>query len=125
MAEDFPADVRQFIARHIESLAQLEVLLYLRQNTQRSVHPGEISNRLALNMEMSSAICADLVRRGLAIKTEASFRYQTADSELDRVAGALAITYRDRRLTVTNEIYSKPRDNVKAFAEAFRLRKEE
>ena len=46
-------------------------------------------------------------------------------AEIDHVIEMLAETYRDRRLAVTNEIYSKPLDKVKTFAEAFRLRKEE
>ncbi|HEY2826165.1 MAG TPA: hypothetical protein VGJ04_01075 [Pirellulales bacterium] len=125
MREDLPAGVAQFIAQHIESLSQLEVLLYARQNADRQLHPNEIANRLALTAEMSAGILADLVRRGLAVKAEACFRYHSDGGEVDRTIDLLAETYRVRRLAVTNEIYSKPLGKVKSFASAFRLRKEE
>jgi hypothetical protein len=125
MADEFPADLKQFIAQHVESLAQLEVLLYLREYVARELHPGEIINRLAITSEMAAAILADLVRRGFAVKLGAKFRYQPASEEIGRMIDLLAETYRDRRLAVTTEIYSRPLDKVKTFADAFRIRKEE
>jgi hypothetical protein len=125
MPDDFPINLKSFIDQQIISLAQLEVLLFLRQHANRQVHPAEIVGRLAITTEMAASILGDLVRRGLAVKTDARFCYQAATPEIDQVVQALADAYRDRRLAVTNEIYSKPLDNVKTFAEAFRLRKEE
>ena len=125
MADDFPAEVKQFIGQHIESLAQLEVLLFARQNAHRAVHPNEVANRLALNAETSTSLLADLVRRGLAIRADPCYRYQARNEEMDRAVGLLAELYHARRLAVTNEIYSKPLDKVKSFAEAFKFRKEE
>lgn len=116
--------IKQFIARHIESLAQLEVLFYIRQTPGRPVQPQELANTLALTAEMSSAILADLARRGFAIKQDAGFSYQVA-GEVDSVIELLADAYRTRRIAVTSEIYSKPLEKVKTFAEAFRLRREE
>lgn len=125
MADEFPAEVKQFIAQNIESLAQLEVLLYLRQHKDRQIHPGEIASRLALTSEMGNVILADLVRRGCAVRVEACFRFQPTSDDLGRLIDLLADAYRERRLAVTNEIYSRPIEKVKTFAEAFRFRKEE
>ena len=125
MAEEFSAELKQFIGQHIESLGQLEVLLYLREHSDRSLDAREVSNKLGLVSEMSAAILADFVRRGLAASVEGRFQYCVSSPEIDRVIGLLVEMYRDRRLAVTNEIYSKPLEKVKSFAEAFRLRKEQ
>lgn len=125
MAEDLSQDVTRFIAEHVESLAQLEVLLYLRENAQRPVHPGEIANRLGFVSEMASAILADLTRHRLVATADARFRYEPASEEIGQLIDRLAEAYRDRRLAITNEIYSRPLEKVKTFADAFRLRKEE
>lgn len=121
---ELPGELKQFIAQHIESLAQLEILLYLREHRNREVHPGEIANRLALTSEMTPVILADLARRGFAIKGEAGFRFEPASAEASQLIDVLAHAYRDRRVTVTTEIYSKSLDTMKTFAEAFRIRKE-
>lgn len=125
MSDAFPPELKQFIVQHIESLAQLEVLLYMREHADRSITPQELANRLALTVELSSAILADLTKRGLVAKVEAAYRYQAASGEIDQLVAVLAEAYRSRRLAVTNEIYSKPLQKVKTFAEAFRLRREE
>ncbi len=122
---ELPTTVKQFIVQHIESLAQLEVLLYARQNASHAVHPQELANTLALTLEMSSAILADLARRGFAVKEDTGFRYQVASEEVDKAIESLANTYRSHRIAITNEIYSKPSEKVKTFAEAFRLRPDE
>jgi hypothetical protein len=125
MAEDLPQDVKQFIAQHIESLAQLEVLLYLRENAKRPVHPGEIASRLGFVSEMASAILADLTRQDFAVKADASFRFHPGSEEARGLIETVAEMYRTRRLAVTTEIYSRPLEKVRTLAEAFRLRKEQ
>jgi hypothetical protein len=122
---DFPPAAMQFILQHIESVAQLEVLIYVRDHGDHAVTPVELANTLALTSEMSSAILADLARRGFAVKADAGFRYETATSEIDDVVELLAEYYRTHRIAITSAIYSKPIHKVKTFADAFRLRPEE
>ena len=50
-------------------------------------------------------------------------QYAPRSAELDRVVARLADTYRERRVAVVSLIASKPIDNVRAFSDAFRLRK--
>ena len=124
MPDDLPAELKQFINQHIESLAQLEVLLYLRQHADRHLHSNEIANRLALTAEMSRVILVDLARRGFATHVEGRFHYQTSEN-FGRLIELLENAYRERRVTVTSQIYSKPLENMKSFSDAFRFRKEE
>jgi hypothetical protein len=52
------------------------------------------------------------------------FSYQPANDALAGLIGRLAKLYQERRVAVATEIFSKPIDFVKAFADAFRLREE-
>lgn len=125
MPDYLSAELKQFINQHIESLAQLEVLLYLRQHGDRPLHSNEIANRLAITLEMSRVILADLARQGFAVQVENRYRYQPASEDLGRLVELLENTYRERRVTVTTHIYSKPLEKMKTFADAFRFRKEQ
>jgi hypothetical protein len=62
---------------------------------------------------------------GATDSTESEFRYQPKSaavaSTIDRVAGC----YRQRRVAVITLIASKPLENVRAFSDAFRLRKKD
>jgi hypothetical protein len=67
----------------------------------------------------------DLVQRGFAVREVAGFRYRPANDTVARLIERLERLYQERRVAVTTEIYSRPENFVKAFADAFRLRKKE
>lgn len=124
MSDDFPADVKEFIGQNIHSVAQLEVLLTLYREPERSWTTEEITTLLYLQREMVNELLNDLVQRGFAVRAETSFRYQPANDTIARLIERLAGLYHERRVAVTTEIFSRPIDSVKAFADAFRLREE-
>jgi DNA-binding MarR family transcriptional regulator len=124
MGDDFPTDVKEFIRQHIHSLAQLEVLLTLRNDPARLWSVDEITNLLFLRRPMVHDLLTDLVRRGFVIQDGESFRYQPTNDAVRQLIDRLAEIYHERRVAVTTEIFSKPIDFVKAFANAFRLREE-
>jgi hypothetical protein len=51
------------------------------------------------------------------------FQYAPRSAELDQVVGRVAEGYHERRVAVISLIASKPIENVKAFSDAFRIRK--
>jgi hypothetical protein len=127
MAEDFSADVQQFIVLHIESLAQLETLLLLRREPERTWDAAEAAKALYIPADQAGTLLADLSRRGFAKTIDATagqYQYQAIAADADRVIGELAQAYQDRRVAVITQIYSKPLNKVQTFADAFRLRKE-
>jgi DNA-binding MarR family transcriptional regulator len=124
MSEDFPADVKEFLEQNIRSVAQVEVLLALYREPNRLWTSEEITSRLYLQREMVSELLADLVRRGFAVRTEEGYSYRPANETIGRLISRLAKLYQERRVAVTTEIFSRPIDSVKAFADAFRLREE-
>ena len=125
MSNDFPADVKEFIGKHIHSVAQLEILLTLLREPERAWTSAEITKGLYLEPQMVTQLLRDIVQRGFAVQTEASFRYQPANDADRQLIERLAQVYQERRVAVIAEIFSKPIDFIKAFADAFRLRKEE
>ena len=125
MSNDFPADVKEFIGKHIHSVAQLEILLMLLREPERAWTSAEITKGLYLESQMVTQLLRDIVQRGFAVQTEASFRYQPANDADRQLIERLAQVYQERRVAVIAEIFSKPIDFIKAFADAFRLRKEE
>jgi hypothetical protein len=126
MSDEFPVELRQFIAQNIESLAQLEALLLLRSDPQRAWGPAELAQQLYITPEMCQALLADLQRRGFVqCSGDGRCRYQARDPDADRLLGDLAALYQLRRVAVITEIYSKPVTKVQTFADAFRLRPED
>jgi hypothetical protein len=52
MDHDFPAELQQFIAQHIESLAQLEALLLMRAEPDREWDSAELARQLYITADM-------------------------------------------------------------------------
>ena len=126
MTDDFPLELKQFIAQQVESLAQLEALLILREDAQTPWKSAELCRRLYISPDMCEGILVDLIRRGFAERTaEGAVQYRAPSSDADRLLVDLAAIYQERRVAVITEIYSKPVNKVQTFADAFRLRKEE
>ena len=127
MANEFPAEIEQFIAQHIESLAQLELLLLLRREPSRGWTCHELSKQLYITPDVCASIVADLERRGFLLRDAANndlYWYRSAGTATDQLIDQLADLYQQRRVAVITQIYSRPVKNVQTFADAFRLRRE-
>jgi hypothetical protein len=128
MANDFPAEIEQFIGQHIESLAQLELLLLLRQGSARSWSSFDLARQLYVTPDVCTGIVADLERRGFVLRDAADnslIRYRSGGAEFDQLIDQLAVLYHQRRVAVITLIYSKPIKKVQTFADAFRIRREQ
>lgn len=125
MSDAFPADVKEFLGQNIHSVAQLEVLLMLRAESERRWSAEDVAKILYVQPPMAKNMLTDLVQRGVVVQSEACFRYRPTNDGMGALIDRVAQLYRERRVAVTYEIYSKPMNVVRAFADAFRLRKEE
>jgi Arc/MetJ-type ribon-helix-helix transcriptional regulator len=123
MAEDsIPADVRDFIEKNIDSIASLEALLLLRNDAVRSWTPASVAARLYIAENDAEAILQRLTSSGFFKSADDAFRY-AADPTLDEMAGRLAGLYSRHLIPITNLIHSRS-GRIRAFASAFKLRKE-
>ena len=127
MSDEFPDDLKQFLAGHISSVAQLEALLLLRSRRDREWTAEDVSRSLYTTAEMATEQLSELHGRGLVARKEdsgARFQYWPATPELEAQVARLETMYRERRVAVITAIYSQPVDKVRTFADAFRLRKD-
>ena len=126
MSDEIPAEVSRFIIEQLSSVAELEVLLLLRQDRERQWAPSEVGRSLYTSPDVSAAQLEELRKRGLLSRSDDEPRYRYAPKTLaiEAVVDRLAELYRERRVTLITLIYSKPVDKVQTFADAFKLRKE-
>ena len=126
MNDDFPADIKQFIADNIDTVAQLELLLLLRSESGKQWTAEEAGKALYSSAEVTALQMADLQQKRLLVAGGAAgtFIYRPEPSDLARLVDRLADLYRERRVTVITAIYTKPIDKIRSFADAFRLRKD-
>lgn len=140
-AEDIPPEVRAFIADHIESVVQLEVLLLLHANPARTWQAADIGRELRIDATWAAEQLVYLTARGIlasatsgagsdpassaSSSSAAVYQYRPRTGELDRAVRGLAAAYADRRVTVINLIFSKPLDKLRSFSDAFKLRRDD
>jgi hypothetical protein len=126
MSDEFPADIKQFIADQIDSVAELELLLLLRNDPSKEWTPQEAGKALyasadGISMQMAALHSKRLLAAGTG---EPTYVYRPANAELSGQVDRLADLYCHRRVAVITAIYTKPIDKIRSFADAFRLRKD-
>ncbi|MGH8727381.1 MAG: hypothetical protein ACREV9_04310 [Burkholderiales bacterium] len=119
-------EVGDFLTRHIDSVAQLEVLLLLYNNGHRQWTPRDVASELRIASDWAAERMKELHANGLlAEESESSYRYAPKSEKLKSVVKAVAQTYAERRVAVIDFIYAKPLSNLRVFAESFRIRKKD
>jgi hypothetical protein len=120
--EPLSEEVRDFILRHIDTVAQLEALLFFREHSAERWDATSVAKRLyAPAGEMITSL-AGLCNGGYLVREGELYRY-AAGSEVEPKVQALAKAYARQLIPITNLIHSKPR-NIRAFSDAFRFRKD-
>jgi hypothetical protein len=122
-----PEDVHRFILSSIESVEQLEVLLLMQAAPGVEWTPEAIALQLYSTPSSIGGRLAALVRQDLVqvTGTPPTYRYHPKIPSLASTVERLADCYRTRRVAVVTLIASKPLENVRAFSDAFRLRKKD
>jgi predicted transcriptional regulator len=118
-----PGSVKDFIARHIESVEQLDVLLLLRATPTKDWTADEVQRALVTQPESAASWLKDLEGRGLAKRDGRSYRFAPPTPEIERTIDALAEAYAKYRVTVIGLIFSKPSERITTFADAFRIKR--
>jgi hypothetical protein len=120
--------IKRFIADHITSVDQLEVLLLLHRTAEREWTAAAVSRELRIDAEWAARRLDDLQVRGFLSAMEgegaASYRWAPATADLARGVEAVAAAYAERRVSVTTLIFAQPSSTIRTFANAFRFRKD-
>lgn len=123
MAHDpVPDDVREFIKHHIDSVAQLEALLFLRAHTGDRWDVSSTAKHLFAPEEEIARALEKLTTDGFLKRVDNAYAYD-ASEEMRQSVDRLAETYRRFLIPVTNLIHAKPR-GVREFSDAFRFRRD-
>lgn len=116
-------DLREFILRNIDSIAQLEALMLLRNDPSSRWDAAALARRLYVSSQESADLLQRLSADGLLEQVDGDFQYGCRTAELRSLVDRLALTYSAHLIPVTLLIHGKPR-RIREFAEAFKLRKE-
>jgi hypothetical protein len=121
---DLPEPVRALLTRHVASVLELDVLLAMR-GTDRPMAPDELARELRLNGTACAAALDKFATEGFLTLTEEAYSYDPKPPKLGAAVNALADAYASRRVSVIRFIYRRPSEGVSAFADAFKLRRED
>lgn len=117
-----PEDLARFVRECVGRLETLEVLFLLQSSERRwtvqqlkaEMRSSEMSVELGLGI-----LCA----RGLVVKENDAYLFRPKSPVLEKMTLDLAACYPERRAAVIEAIYSRPRESVRSFADAFRIKK--
>jgi hypothetical protein len=117
--------VIQFLNDHISSVGQLEMLLLLHANPAQKWTAAQLARELRTEVPGTEPHLQSLLQSGLLNNDDAgAYYYAPATDTLHLAVIALAQAYVIRRVTIISLIFAKPSDNLRAFSDAFRLRKD-
>ncbi|HVM48169.1 MAG TPA: hypothetical protein VMU04_09080 [Candidatus Acidoferrum sp.] len=118
--------LNQFILAHLGTVDHLRVLLHLMGTPRTEWDVLDVAAKLYLPPPSATAVLAELEAGGLAVVSgqPPRYRYQPRTPEMAGLVDKLAEMDRTQPVTLINMIYARPKD-IQAFADAFKLRKEE
>lgn len=119
-----PDDVRRFILTSIPSVPYLEALLLLRANSARTWDSFNVASRLYISEGQALDLLQGMQEARIATRTEqGTFAYLPVP-ELNDLIDALAITYSQDLVGVSDLIHSRLDKRAFQFSDAFRWKKE-
>jgi hypothetical protein len=123
----FSDELERFIAVEINSLEQLEILLFISGNPHKWWTVQDVYNVVKSSLQSVAERLEQMVERGFLKKEtdkEVRFQFAPGDETLWNLTSELRTAYKEKSVKVVQAIYSKPPDAVQEFAKAFRLRKD-
>ena len=124
--EGISEEERRFITDHINSVEQLEVLLFLYNNASKEWSAAEVGHKLRIDQGSAAGRMADLHSQGLLVSISSQpplYRYNPKTSDLDRAVSSMSRTYSKHRYSVINLIFSKPIDKIRTFSDSLKPEK--
>ena len=120
--QDVPGEVRDFILKHIASVAQIEALLLIWSSPEERWGLPQIAARIYTSETETAKALDRLCADGLLVCTDGVFRLNASAENVEMIR-KLQEVYARYLIPVTDVIHSKSR-NAPSTAETFRLRKD-
>jgi hypothetical protein len=126
--DPIPQDIARFMRANIESLEQLELLRVLSEDPTKEWQPEPLGREAQANPQAAASHLAALSSRGLLTiitrGSETLYRHGCGSPGLDKMLSRLLQLYKERPVTMIRLVYTQATDRLRAFADAFRVRKE-
>jgi len=117
-----PEEVRDLIVRHIDSVTQLETLLFLHARSNEQWDAASVAKRLFAPLPDMAAALATLAVDGFLVSERGQYRY-AGRHDRDTAVDALAEAYAHHLIPITNLVHSKAR-HIRTSSDTFKLRKD-
>ncbi len=126
MTEPEPLEpaVSSFLDEHVFSVAQLELLLLVREAGGEPRGVEALARDMYLPASSIVPWLDALTRRGLLRREGDGYAFAPADEDLRETMTQVADAYARRRVTVTRHVYRSKEDPAQRFSDAFRWRKD-
>ncbi|QPQ55050.1 helix-turn-helix transcriptional regulator [Allosphingosinicella flava] len=119
------ADLLAFIRGSFRSIWSMELLLLLKSDPARFWPPGELVAALRGSDAVVAQSLASLVAAGLVLEEKDDrVRYAPATDEIAALANQAETYYASKPDAVRRLIVQASQDQLRAFSDAFRLRKD-
>jgi hypothetical protein len=118
--------LRNFIRDCVPNVDAAELLLLLARSSERDFGLTELAQRLRpaeVPEPTLKKYLSDFIDCGLVAQSDAGYRFSGASPELSGVVDALARLYNERPVTLVRMIYSLREERLRAFADAFKLKR--
>lgn len=119
--------LERFIRENIHSIEQLEILLLLLKSAGREWSPQEIGQHLYRQPDSVAARLEELRQRGLVNSSSSKstlYCYNSATPQ-DANVRALDRAFQERKDTIIRIIFEAPKDHLRLFSDAFRIRRQD
>jgi len=126
MEQIIPSDIQQFIQDRIDSIAQMEALLLLRESPDTWWDEPSIAERLYIPVKDCRPVTTGLHSAGLFMKEdtekgEGRYRYRPANGDLREMVDRLAYYYAHHLVPISHLVHAKSRSRIQEFSRAFKL----
>jgi hypothetical protein len=106
--QDVPGDIRDFILKHIASVAQIEALLLIWSNPEKRWGVSMVAIRIYIGPTEAAEALEELCAHGLLIRKDEAFGLN-ASMDNAKMIGRLKEAYARHLIPVTDIIHSKSR----------------
>jgi hypothetical protein len=117
--------VRRLILEAIQSVEQLEILLLLAREPERSWQADDVARELRTSPRSGARWLAQLAKQKFLREKDGGFRFAPEDAGRVTQVEALAQAYVTHRVSVIDLIFNRPRAKLQGFADAFKIREDE
>jgi len=119
------ADLLAFVRGSFSSVWSMELFLLLKSDPERAWSGEELVSALRASESVVAQSIQSLVAAGLIVlEADNSVRYGPASSDIEALANEAEHFYRKRPDAVRRVIITAAHDQLRAFSDAFRLRKD-